>query len=91
MPPPGAESRRVLDAMPGDSPERRDSNWHRAMVHLALGEHDRAIDLLAQAYEDRLWQLRLLPVEPFSIQCARSRASRSLPPGSERMTSDRER
>lgn len=34
------------------------------MVHLALGEHDRALDLLEQVYRERAWELRLLRVEP---------------------------
>jgi hypothetical protein len=34
------------------------------MVHLALGERDRALDLLEQAFRDRAWELRLMPIEP---------------------------
>jgi tetratricopeptide (TPR) repeat protein len=40
------------------------SPWHFAIVHLGLEDHERALDLLEQAYSDRAWQLRLLPVEP---------------------------
>jgi hypothetical protein len=34
------------------------------MIHLGLGERDRALELLDQAYRDRAWELRLLPIEP---------------------------
>jgi TolB-like protein/Tfp pilus assembly protein PilF len=40
------------------------SPWHPAIIHLALGEHDRALDLLEMAFDDRSWQIPLLPVEP---------------------------
>lgn len=46
------------------SREQNLSPWHFAIIHIALGEHDRAIDLLEQAYQARDWQVRMLPVEP---------------------------
>ncbi len=46
------------------SRQRDISPWHFALVHVALGEHARAIDLLEEAYRARDWQLRMLPLEP---------------------------
>jgi hypothetical protein len=31
---------------------------------MGLGEHDGALDLIEQAYRNRDWQVRMLPVEP---------------------------
>jgi serine/threonine protein kinase/tetratricopeptide (TPR) repeat protein len=59
-----AEARKGLETLKGLSPNSRVSSWHLAMIHLALGERDRALDLLEQASRDRAWELRLLPVEP---------------------------
>jgi TolB-like protein/Tfp pilus assembly protein PilF len=44
--------------------QARLSAWQRAVVHIGLGEHDRAIELLAQAEADRPWEFRMIPVEP---------------------------
>jgi adenylate cyclase len=59
-----AEARIALEKLKRLAPDRHVSPWHLAMVHLALGERDRALDLLEQAYRDRAWELRLLAVEP---------------------------
>jgi serine/threonine-protein kinase len=59
-----AQARAALGRLRALTPEPRTAAWHLAMVHLALGEHERALDLLEQAYEARAWELRLLPVEP---------------------------
>lgn len=40
------------------------SPFHKAAIHVALGEHDRAIELLQQAAEEPTWQMRLLKVSP---------------------------
>jgi TolB-like protein/tetratricopeptide (TPR) repeat protein len=58
-----AEAREGLEKLKALSPGQP-SLWHLAMVHLALGGHDRALELLEQAYRDRAWELRLLRVEP---------------------------
>jgi len=58
-----AEARKGLEKLHVLSPGQP-SRWHPAMIHLALGEHDRALDLLEQVYRDRGWELRLLRVEP---------------------------
>jgi serine/threonine-protein kinase len=38
--------------------------FHKAAIHAALGEHDRALDLLEEAAEQPSWQMRLLKVTP---------------------------
>ena len=40
------------------------SPFHTASIHAALGEHDRALELLEQAVERPTWHLRLLKVIP---------------------------
>jgi TolB-like protein/tetratricopeptide (TPR) repeat protein len=59
-----AEARKGLEKLKDLSPQPHGSSWHLAMVHLALGERDRALDLLEQAFRDRAWEIRLLPIEP---------------------------
>jgi eukaryotic-like serine/threonine-protein kinase len=56
-----AAARDILERL---SREQNLSPWHFAIIHIGLGEHDRAIDLLEQAYQARDWQVRMLPVEP---------------------------
>jgi hypothetical protein len=58
-------ARKELERLKLLSREQHVSPWHPAMIHLALGEYDPALDLLEQAYRDRDWRVRLLPVEPF--------------------------
>jgi hypothetical protein len=48
------ESSRALDV----------SQFHSAVIHIGLGEKDRALDLLWEAYRDRTWHVGLLKVEP---------------------------
>lgn len=59
-----ADVRKELDALERLSKEKRASPWHFAIVHLGLGEYERALDFLEEADRLRVWQLRLLPVEP---------------------------
>jgi eukaryotic-like serine/threonine-protein kinase len=40
------------------------SPWYAAVVHIGLGEIERAIDLLEEAFDWPTRQMRLLPVEP---------------------------
>lgn len=40
------------------------SSFHKSIIHVALGEHERAIDLLELAARERTWLVRLLHVEP---------------------------
>jgi tetratricopeptide (TPR) repeat protein len=62
-----AEARRVLETleMPDGAPLV--SSFHRAAIHTALGEHDRAFELLEEGFEIRASYLRLLGVEPIFI------------------------
>jgi tetratricopeptide (TPR) repeat protein len=59
-----AEARKRLDRLTQLSRAQNASSWHSAIIHMGLGEHDRALDLIEQAYRDRDWQVRMLPVEP---------------------------
>jgi serine/threonine protein kinase/Tfp pilus assembly protein PilF len=52
---------RQLELQPGSRPV---SGFHIALVHVGLGEHERALDLLEQAADERTWLIRLLGVEP---------------------------
>ena len=58
------EARQVLERLQQLSRDQNISPWHLAIVHLGLGEHDRAMDLIEEAYRARDWQVRMLPVEP---------------------------
>jgi eukaryotic-like serine/threonine-protein kinase len=59
-----AEARQAVERLRRLTETENISQWHPAIVYIALGEHDRAIDLLEQAYKARDWQLRMLMVEP---------------------------
>ena len=58
------QARQALDKLQRLSREKGISPWHSAIIHVGLGEHNRAIDLLEEAYRARDWQLRMLPHEP---------------------------
>jgi serine/threonine protein kinase/tetratricopeptide (TPR) repeat protein len=58
------EARKVLGRLTLLSRTQNVSPWHSAIIHMGLGEHDRALDLIEQAYRDRDWQVRMVPVEP---------------------------
>jgi eukaryotic-like serine/threonine-protein kinase len=58
------EARKGLDRLTLLSRAQNASSWHSAIIHMGLGEHERALDLIEQAYRDRDWQVRMLPVEP---------------------------
>jgi tetratricopeptide (TPR) repeat protein len=47
------EARAILRRLEESSAQRYVSPYHFAYVYTGLGEHDRAIDCLEQAYEDR--------------------------------------
>ncbi len=59
-----AEARQILDALDELSKEQYVSAFHKAAIHTGLGEKDQALELLEQAYEERVWMMRLLKVEP---------------------------
>lgn len=58
-----AEARRTLDALENMSLGPFVA-FERAIVHVGLGENDRALDLLEEAIEERDWRVRLLKEEP---------------------------
>ncbi len=59
-----AEARQILDALDELSKEQYVSAFHKAAIHTGLGEKDQALELLEQAYEERVGMMRLLKVEP---------------------------
>jgi hypothetical protein len=58
-----AEGRQMLDALATRFPGRSIA-FDRAIIHLGLGEKERALDLLGEAIEMRDWRVRLLKEEP---------------------------
>jgi tetratricopeptide (TPR) repeat protein len=58
------EARAVLHEFGSESTKQPVSHIETAMVHMALGDLDRAFALLEKAYEERAWQLGFLKVEP---------------------------
>ena len=78
-----AEAREGLDRLTLLSRTQNVSPWHSAIIHIGLGEHDRALDLIEQAYRDRDWQVRMVACgansRPFAlaspVSCARRQAS----------------
>src|SRR5262249_12353188 len=44
---------RTLDELQRPTGQRRVSPFHLALIHIALGENDRAIELLENAYNER--------------------------------------
>lgn len=58
------EAVRMLDALDRLALDQPVSAFHKAPIYVGLGEHDRAIDLLEQAADERIGLVRLLNVEP---------------------------
>jgi tetratricopeptide (TPR) repeat protein len=58
------EALRVMDELQRSPGERRVSPFHLALVHIALGENDRAIELLEKAYDERAERLVWLRADP---------------------------
>jgi len=58
------EARAMLDGLREISKPRAPAPIRVAMVHMALGETDRAFEWLEKAFEARDWQMGLLGVEP---------------------------
>jgi len=58
------EARAMLDGLREIAKPRAPAPFRVAMVHIALGETDRAFEWLEQALEARDWQIGLLNVEP---------------------------
>ncbi|HEX6066811.1 MAG TPA: ECF-type sigma factor [Longimicrobiales bacterium] len=59
-----AKAREMLDALEDTADQQLATPFHRAVVHVALGETERALQLLELAIETRTKQVRLLRVEP---------------------------
>ena len=59
-----SEARQMLDGLRDIAKPRDPAPFRMAMVHIALGEHERAFEWLEKALEARDWQMGLLNVEP---------------------------
>ena len=57
------DARRALEYLKGEL-NTTVSPFQEATIYVALGEHDRAVDLLERAVRDRAWLVQLLKVEP---------------------------
>ena len=58
------DARAILSRLDAASPERHVSAYHVALVHIALGETNAALDWLEQAYEQRSPWIGYLAVDP---------------------------
>jgi non-specific serine/threonine protein kinase len=73
------EAHMVLDELHKLSERRYVSPFHWASVHMALGETERALDLLEQGTEEHSWFVRLLRIEPgFDLVCSHPRFTKIL-------------
>jgi Flp pilus assembly protein TadD len=59
-----AEAKRVLAELTELSKQRRVSNYDFAILHAALGDKEKAFEVLGQAYEERNEMIFFLGVEP---------------------------
>jgi TolB-like protein/Tfp pilus assembly protein PilF len=76
----GAEARAILEGLHLTGRRRYVEPYARCLIHLGLGDHDRALEDLERAYEDRSWQLvwlrhpiyaPLRPTPRYRALCAR--------------------
>jgi TolB-like protein/DNA-binding winged helix-turn-helix (wHTH) protein/Tfp pilus assembly protein PilF len=58
------DARRMLHELESLSRRTYSAPFQSAMIHVGLGDHDRAFALLEKAYEARSWYLTWLKVEP---------------------------
>jgi serine/threonine-protein kinase len=58
------EAQEGLDRLRVLSRTQKVSPWHAGVIHLGLGEQNRALALLEQSVHNRDWQVRMLPLEP---------------------------
>jgi eukaryotic-like serine/threonine-protein kinase len=58
------EALRALDELQRSPGQRRASAFHLALVHIGLGENDRAIELLENAYNERAERLVWIRADP---------------------------
>jgi hypothetical protein len=54
----------VIEDLQRSPGERRVSPFHLALVHIGLGENDRAIELLEKSFEERTERLVWLRADP---------------------------
>lgn len=54
----------MLDALNASPLDAEAHAYQSAIVHVGLGEKDRALDRLWGAYRNRTWTVRLLKVDP---------------------------
>jgi len=59
------EAKRILAELYGLAKQKYVPPVQIAFVHLGLGENDRALELLEQAYRERSWELVFIRVEPW--------------------------
>jgi RNA polymerase sigma factor (TIGR02999 family) len=57
-------ARAMLEALDDPTLQQHATHFHRAVIHVALGEHERAFGLLERACAERGKQVRLLRTEP---------------------------
>jgi hypothetical protein len=57
------EARAQLDGL-GSLGSGQTLPFHEAIVHITLGEHDRAVELLEQDVDRRTWFSRMIAVAP---------------------------
>jgi TolB-like protein/Tfp pilus assembly protein PilF len=58
------QARAMLEALDDPTLQQHATPFHRAVIHVALGEHERALGLLERACAERVKQVRLLRTEP---------------------------
>jgi serine/threonine-protein kinase len=58
------EAQQLIEELRQLVPERRASPYHLALIHAGLGEKDRAIELLNQAFDERAERLVWLQTDP---------------------------
>jgi tetratricopeptide (TPR) repeat protein len=58
------ETQRVLAQLERLSEKRYVAPFHAALVHVSLGQWERALDLLEQTAEERNWFVRIFPLAP---------------------------
>jgi eukaryotic-like serine/threonine-protein kinase len=60
----GRRARTMLEALDDPALQQHTTPFHRAVIHLALGDHGEALGLLERACAERVKQVRLLRTEP---------------------------
>jgi TolB-like protein/Tfp pilus assembly protein PilF len=58
------QARAMLEALDDPTLPQHATPFHRAVIHVALGDHERALALLERACAERVKQVRLLRTEP---------------------------